>query len=138
MRERESESDAGDEYVFSVSRGVVELRRQWSGDGARPSLSRRRRTLTVRSVPVLDEYPGSKTGMSSKSRNNMMRTILSLPLEMLGLRPVLITLTFPGKDWRTWVPNGRVLENLRKAFERQWVRKWGEPMIGFWVKEFQK
>lgn len=49
----------------------------------------------------------------------------------------MISLTYPG-DWRRWVPNGRVLEAHRRAFERRWVRRWGEPLVGVWVKEFQE
>jgi hypothetical protein len=37
---------------------------------------------------------------------NMRRLFLSLPWELLGPRPALISLTYPG-DWQRWVPNGR-------------------------------
>lgn len=36
------------------------------------------------------------------------------------------------------MPDGRVLEAHRRAFERRWVRRWGEPLVGVWAKEFQK
>ncbi|MHB1912817.1 MAG: hypothetical protein ACYCTI_12285, partial [Acidimicrobiales bacterium] len=49
----------------------------------------------------------------------------------------MLSLTYPG-DWKPWVPDGRVLEAHRRAFERRWVRRWGEPLVGVWAKEFQK
>lgn len=76
-------------------------------------------------------------GQSSRSRNNMRRLFGSLPWELLGTRPAIISLTYPG-DWRAWVPDGRVMEAHRRAFERRWVRRWGEPLVGVWVKEFQE
>jgi hypothetical protein len=75
-------------------------------------------------------------GQSARSRMNMRRLFLSLPWELLGPRPALISLTYPG-DWQRWVPDGRVREQHRRAFERRWVRRWAEPLVGVWVKEFQ-
>jgi hypothetical protein len=75
-------------------------------------------------------------GMTHRSRMNMRRLFVSLPWELLGSRPALISLTYP-KNWQRWVPDGRVWERHRRVFERRWVRKWGEPLIGVWVKEFQ-
>jgi hypothetical protein len=75
-------------------------------------------------------------GQSARSRMNMRRLFVSLPWELLGRRPALISLTYPG-DWKRWVPDGRVWERHRRAFERRWVRRWGEPLVGVWVKEFQ-
>jgi hypothetical protein len=76
------------------------------------------------------------TGQSSRSRMNMRRLFVSLPWELVGPRPALISLTYPGL-WQPWVPDGRVWEAHRRAFERRWVRRWGEPLVGVWVKEFQ-
>ena len=85
-----------------------------------------------------DLAPGrGDKGQSSRSRNNMRRLFMSLPWELLGARPAMVSLTYPG-DWKRWVPNGRVLEAHRRAFERRWVRRWGEPLVGVWVKEFQE
>ncbi len=67
----------------------------------------------------------------------MRRLFASLPWELLGPRPAMISLTYP-RDWESWVPNGRVLEAHRRAFERRWVRKWEEPLVGVWAKEFQE
>jgi hypothetical protein len=75
-------------------------------------------------------------GMSERSRREMWRWVLSLPFDMLGNRPLWITLTYPG-DWRPWVPDGRTLERHRRAFGEAWYRGFGERPIGFWTKEFQ-
>ena len=76
------------------------------------------------------------SGLSNRSRMNMRRLFLSLPWELCGPRPALISLTYPA-DWVRWVPDGRTWERHRKSFERRWVRRWGEPLVGVWVKEFQ-
>jgi hypothetical protein len=75
-------------------------------------------------------------GMSERSRREMWRWVLSLPFEMLGDRPLWITLTYPG-DWRKWVPDGATLERHRRAFGEAWFRAFGERPVGFWSKEFQ-
>jgi len=75
-------------------------------------------------------------GLSSRSRMNMRRLFVSLPWELVGPRPALISLTYPGV-WQPWVTNGRQWEVHRRAFERRWVRRWKEPLVGVWVKEFQ-
>jgi hypothetical protein len=75
-------------------------------------------------------------GMSERSRREMWRWVLSLPFDLLGDRPLWITLTYPG-DWRRWVPDGRTLERHRRAFGEAWYRGFGERPIGFWSKEFQ-
>lgn len=76
-------------------------------------------------------------GLSRRSRNNMRRLFNSLPWEMLGARPALITLTYPG-EWQRWVPDGRAWDRHRRSLERRWVRRWKEPLVGVWVKEFQE
>jgi hypothetical protein len=76
------------------------------------------------------------SGLSTRSRMNMRRLFLSLPWELCAPRPALISLTYPA-DWVRWVPNGRTWERHRKSFERRWVRRWSEPLVGVWVKEFQ-
>lgn len=76
-------------------------------------------------------------GQTSRSRNNMRRMFASLPWELLGPRPAMLSLTYPG-EWKLWVPDGRVWEQHRRAFERRWVRKWKAPLVGVWVKEFQE
>ncbi len=75
-------------------------------------------------------------GLSVRSILGLKRRLLELRWESLP-RPVLLTLTYPG-DWRRWCPDGRVLEQHREAFTKRWRRRWGEPMMGLWCKEFQK
>ena len=77
-----------------------------------------------------------EAGLSARSRMNMRRLFVSLPWELVGPRPALVSLTYPG-TWQPWVPTGRVWEAHRRAFERRWVRRWREPLVGVWVKEFQ-
>lgn len=89
---------------------------------------------------VLDELRHPRrgdNGQSARSRMNMRRLFVSLPWELLGPRPALISLTYPGL-WQPWVPDGRALEAHRRAFERRWVRRWGESLVGVWAKEFQQ
>lgn len=85
-------------------------------------------------VPI-DKRRGD-AGLSPRGAVRMRRTFESLPWERLR-RPALISLTYPG-DWRRWVPDGRRLEAHRTALRRRWARRWGEPMAGVWVKEFQQ
>jgi hypothetical protein len=72
---------------------------------------------------------------SGKSRRSMRYEFGALPWEMLGRRPVMITLTYPG-DWQLWVTDARELHKHREAFRSRWERKWGSVM-GVWVTEFQ-
>lgn len=66
----------------------------------------------------------------------MRRLFVALPWELVGPHPALISLTYP-KVWQPWVVDGRQWEVHRRAFERRWVRRWKEPLVGAWVKEFQ-
>ena len=66
----------------------------------------------------------------------MWRWVLSLPFEMLGERPLWITLTYPG-DWRPWVPDGATFNRHRRSFAEAWARDFGERPLGLWTKEFQ-
>ncbi|MHB1535665.1 MAG: hypothetical protein ACYC1D_13875 [Acidimicrobiales bacterium] len=88
---------------------------------------------------LLDEYlhpRRGERGLSSRSRMNMRRLFVSLPWELVGPHPALISLTYPG-FWQPWVVDGRAWEVHRRAFERRWVRRWKDPLVGVWVKEFQ-
>jgi hypothetical protein len=60
----------------------------------------------------------------------------ALPWEMLGLRPVMVTLTYPG-EWEGWCPDGATLTRHRQALLMRWTRRYGAP-VGVWVVEFQK
>lgn len=73
---------------------------------------------------------------SSRSRRRMRFEFSALPWELLGRRPVMITLTYPG-EWEVWVPDSRTLARHREALKERWRRKYGPP-IGVWVTEFQR
>jgi hypothetical protein len=60
----------------------------------------------------------------------------ALPWEVLGRRPVMITLTYP-RDWELRVPDSDTLRKHREAFKERWRRKFGTP-VGVWVVEFQR
>jgi len=66
-----------------------------------------------------------------------MRFLFSaLPWEMLGARPAMITLTYPG-DWELYVPHSDALRRHREAFKERWRKRFGTP-IGVWIVEFQR
>jgi hypothetical protein len=60
----------------------------------------------------------------------------ALPWELLGRRPVMITLTYP-REWEVWVPDAPTFVKHREAFRSRWERKFGTP-VGVWVAEFQR
>jgi hypothetical protein len=124
---------ADDRFGLVVTRGYVQLVRH---SGRPPAHSEVSADALEQASTELVAGRGDR-GQSARSRNNMRRLFGSLPWELLGPRPAIVSLTYPG-DWRRWVPNGRVLEGHRRAFERRWVRRWGEPLVGVWVKEFQE
>lgn len=77
-----------------------------------------------------------QTAWSAKSRRRMRFDFGALPWEMLGRRPVMITLTYPG-EWELWVPDARTFVKHREALKERWRRKYGTP-VGVWVTEFQR
>jgi hypothetical protein len=143
---------AEDRFGLVVSRGYVRLVRH---SGRPPGVNRSAARPISETSPVDEDLGGipdasdgsgsagglvlhrGDKGQSRRSPNNMRRLFMSLPWELLGPRPAMLSLTYPG-DWKPWVPDGRVLEAHRRAFERRWVRRWGEPLVGVWAKEFQK
>jgi hypothetical protein len=130
-----------DEFRLVVSRGYVQLRRRWVMDPERPWHKRGGRVLRASwrdqpGIEVAEPVGRGDRGQSPRSRNNMRRLFASLPWEVLGPRPAMISLTYPG-EWQRWVPDGRVWDGHRRALERRWVRRWGEPLVGVWAKEFQ-
>lgn len=95
------------------------------------------RTGTIEDArQAADERAGRGAGgISPRSRSQMWLQVLSMPFDLLGDRPLWITLTYP-RDWRHRVPDGRTFEAHRRAFGERWRRNFGEP-VGFWTKEFQ-
>ena len=88
------------------------------------------------SIPIGRMPTGGKrgpiTGYSSGARLRLRQEIFSLAVRWEELRPIFITLTLPGKDWKQI--------DYKAAFKR-----WGErlrnyvPRVwGFWVIEYQK
>jgi len=75
-------------------------------------------------------------GWSRRCALNLEWTLAVLDWPALGPRPVMVTLTYP-HDWRSVVPNGRVLKKHMKRFERRWYRRWGGQAVAVWVLEFQ-
>jgi hypothetical protein len=65
----------------------------------------------------------------------MRWTFDGLPWSMLGDRPAMITLTYPG-DWRQWCPDARTFVKHRDRLKGRWRREFGPP-VGVWVAEFQ-
>jgi hypothetical protein len=56
-------------------------------------------------------------------------------LEMLGERPLFVTLTYPARFGR-WGGNADKVHGHLENFQKRWTRAFGKPM-GFWVLEFQ-
>lgn len=49
----------------------------------------------------------------------------------------MISLTYPA-DWREWAPGGAECQRHMNRFKERWRRRWGEPITGVWVREFQE
>lgn len=123
-------------YELVATDGAISLRRRWSseddgrvrppagGGGAGAGLPGRSTAGRV------------STGFSARSRRTMRFQFSALPWEMLGRRPAMITLTYPG-EWELWVPDSRTLVKHREAFKERWRRKFG-TLVGVWVVEFQR
>lgn len=126
-----------DRYTVALAAGYVELRRHWDGGARRPLLSRRSATRVRASAAALARERTSADGQSARSRNRVQKLLLSLPLEMLGDRGAMVTLTYP-RLWRSWLPDGETLAKHRDRFADEWRRKFGEPPIGLWFIEFQR
>lgn len=124
------------EYRLVETKGALKLERRWvphpeaktrppsGGGGTRSGL------------------PGESTAgrvsmqWSKRARQRMRFEFSALPWDLLGARPAMVTLTYPG-EWELWVPDARTLVKHREAFKERWRRKYGPP-IGVWIVEFQK
>lgn len=123
------------EYTVALTRSALRLQRSW--------------------VPAEGEYcpwrgggtnrgrPGPSTAgrvireWSQRSRNMMRFEFSGLAWEQLGDRPAMVTLTYPG-DWRAWAASGPQIRKQIERFKSRWARRWGEPIRGVWVREFQE
>ena len=80
---------------------------------------------------------GKVTTWSAKSRASLRWALAAMPWEELGGRPAMVTLTYPA-DWAAVAPNGPAVAGQFRAFRKRWARRWGEPVKGVWIREFQK
>lgn len=78
-------------------------------------------------------------GWSSKSRSNLIRSILSLdlaPLVASDALPVMVTLTLPG-DWLAVTPDAATAARKFDNFRRAYLERWGS-VSWIWKREFQR
>lgn len=101
--------------------------------------------LTDGEIQALDgsEVVGRSRGeivtWSTRSRTNMVKTLLSLDLSHLVAGeslPVMVTLTLPG-DWEKVTPDAKTAARKFDNFRRAWAHKWGAP-AWIWKREFQR
>jgi len=51
----------------------------------------------------------------------------ALPWELLGQRPVMVTLTYPAQ-WRVVVADARAMVRQREALKERWRSRYGPPV----------
>ena len=121
-------------YGVEISRSAVKLRRMWVGGdlGSPPPNG----GGTNAGLPGPSTAGRVITEWSQRSRNEMRWQLSGIRWEELGERPAMVSLTYP-KEWREWAPNGPTIRRHIEAFKERWRRKWGEPIRGVWVREFQ-
>jgi hypothetical protein len=122
-------------YDLKQTRGALRLARRFEQDPDRPTLPPLGGGGTRAGMPGPSTAGRIQAKWSAKSRRRMRFDFGALPWEMLGRRPVMITLTYP-RDWEVWVPDSRALAKHREALRSRWQRKFGAPM-GVWITEFQ-
>lgn len=122
-------------YDLKQTRGAIRLSRRWEQDPERPTRPPLGGGGTRAGLAGPSTAGRTQRTWSAKSRRRMRFDFGALPWEMLGRRPVMITLTYPG-EWEVWVPDARVLAKHREAFRSRWQRHFGSP-IAVWVTEFQ-
>jgi hypothetical protein len=125
------------EYAVSVTRSAVRLERHWT-----PSENEWDRPAWGGGGTAAGKAGASTAGRvvrdwSVRSRNNMRWQFSGLAWEELGRRPAMVTLTYP-REWRAWAPCGRTVRRHLEAFKERWRRRWGTPIRGVWVREFQE
>jgi len=124
------------QYELKTTAGALALSRHWEKD-----------LLGILRPPMggggsRAGLPGESTAgrvsltWSARSQRSMRFLFSALPWEMLGARPAMITLTYPG-EWQLYVPNSEVLRHHREAFKERWRKRFGPP-VGVWIVEFQR
>ena len=111
-------------YELKVSAGALSLRRHWESDGGaklRPPLGG---AGSRAGMPGVSTAGRVSMTWSQRSRRHMRFEFSALPWELLGARPAMITLTYPG-DWQLYVPNSEILGRHRERFKERWRKKFG-------------
>jgi hypothetical protein len=125
---RSASRESGRRSLIEISPGSIRFRRSVPGD------------------PDVEEPPKDTADRepvrvwTAKSRRQMIRSYAALdftPLYEADRLPVSITLTYP-KDWLVVAPDGEAVQGHFAAFQRRWLRAWGEPMVCLWKREFQR
>lgn len=138
-------------YSFYLTRSAVRLERRWCDAPDEEWCPPDENSWGRRWWPGVPHFGGGTNGgapgcstagrvvrdWSARSRNNMRWQFSGLAWEDIGARPAMVTLTYP-RDWRVWAPSGPVVRRHVEAFKERWRRRWGSPMRGVWVREFQK
>lgn len=124
----------GNHYEYRVTRGAVRLSRRYESDGTTSAPAHGGGGSNAGRTGV-STAGREQTAFSPRSRRAMRYEFSALPWEMLGRRPAMVTLTYPGK-WREWAPDARAVVRHREALKMRWTRAYGAP-VGVWVMEFQ-
>ncbi len=123
-------------YDLKLTRGAVRLQRRFDAgpdQRLRPPMGG---GGTRVGLPGVSTAGRVSMKWSRRSQRHMRFEFGALPWELLGRRPVMITLTYPG-EWQVFCPDSRTLAKHREALRSRWTRRFGTP-VGVWVTEFQK
>jgi hypothetical protein len=123
-------------YRLVVSRAAVKLERRWEVEEGSTRLPTRGGGGTNAGGAGHSTAGGVMVGWSAQSRRAMRWRLASMRWELLGARPAMVTLTYPG-DWAAYAPDGRQVKRQLEAFKERWRRAHGRPR-GVWVEEFQE
>jgi hypothetical protein len=123
------------EYTVQITRSAVRLQRRWvPGPDDRPP---RRGGGTNAGLAGASTAGRVIRGVSVRSLNELRFQLSGLVWEQLGPRPALVTATYPG-DWLPWADSGPEIRRHIERFKSRWRDRWGEPIRGVWVREFQE
>ena len=123
-------------YGLVETKGALKLERHWVADPKARTRPPSGGGGTGAGLPGQSTAGRVSLQWSARSRRNMRFEFSALPWELLGPRPAMITLTYPG-EWDLWVPDARTFVRHREALKERWRRKFSSP-IGVWVVEFQR
>ncbi len=129
-----ADDGGGNKFWVQVTRSAGRVQRHWvPGEGTRPRWhgggTNAGRTGPSTAGRVIRDW-------SMRSRNTMRFQFSGLAWEDLGRRPAMVSLTYPA-EWREWAGSGPQVRRHVEAFKLRWYRRWGEPIRGVWVREFQ-